>query len=199
MRVIICTPHDSDFASIYPGWSREHYKARNEAVGNLLIAASDRVVAFHPVGFPGRTAFIRTTTVIVDDIWCMSGSTHFRRRGLTFDGSVAIASFDRQMDNGYSKKVRAYRRNLMAAKMAITIPTTGSPSADWLRLGRPDSAYQLVSDWLNEGGLGFIQSLWPGPADTTILPGTDDMVDPDGTDQSTFLGILGNLISETGH
>ena len=44
----------------YPGWSREHYKARVEAVANLLAVAPDRVAAFHPVGFPGRTVFIRT-------------------------------------------------------------------------------------------------------------------------------------------
>jgi hypothetical protein len=54
-----------------------------------------------------RTAFIRTTSIIVDDVWCLSGATHFRRRGMTFDGSVAIASFDRQMDTGYSRGVRA--------------------------------------------------------------------------------------------
>jgi hypothetical protein len=28
---------------------------------------------------------------IVDDVWCLSGATNFRRRGMTFDGSVAIA------------------------------------------------------------------------------------------------------------
>jgi hypothetical protein len=54
LRVIICTPRDSDFAANYPGWGREHYKARTEAVSNLLAAAPDRIVAFHPVGFPGH-------------------------------------------------------------------------------------------------------------------------------------------------
>ena len=122
LRVIICMPRESDFAANYPGWGREHYKARTEALSNLLAAASDRVAVFHPVGFPGRTAFIRTTSIIVDDVWCLSGATHFRRRGMTFDGSVAIASFDRQMDTGYSRGVRAYRRALMAAKMAIAAP-----------------------------------------------------------------------------
>lgn len=198
LRIIICTPREADFAANYPGWSRQHYKARSEAVGNLLSVAPDRVAVFHPVGFPGRTAFIRTTSVIVDDVWALVGATHFRRRGMTFDGSAAIASFDRQMDNGYSKNVRAYRRNLMAAKMAIAAPGAGSPTADWLRLGKPQSSFELVSDWLSEGGVGFIQPLWPGPSDTTVLPATDDMADPDGSDGTTFLGLLGSLIAESG-
>ena len=178
LKVIICTPREADFAANYPGWSRQHYKARSEAVGSLLAVAPDRIAVFHPVGFPGRTLFIRTTSIIVDDVWALVGATHFRRRGFTFDGSAAIASFDRQMDNGYSKNVRSYRRNLMAAKMAIPSPGANSPTADWLRLGHPDSAFELVSDWLSEGGLGQIQSLWPGPSDTTVLPATDDMAIP---------------------
>ena len=198
LKIVICIPRESDFAANYPGWSREHYKARTEAVSMLLAAASDRIAVFHPVGFPGRTAFIRTTSIVVNDVWSMVGATHFRRRGMTFDGSVAVASFDRQMDNGYSKNVRAYRRYLMAAKMAISAPGTNLPSADWLRLGHPESAFQLVTDWLNEGGLGQIQPLWPGPSDTSILPATDDMADPDGSDGSTFIGLFASLIAETG-
>ncbi len=198
LKVIVCTPRDSDFASNYPGWSREHYQARSEAVGTLLAEAPERVAVFHPVGFPGRTAFIRTTSVIVDDVWCLSGATHFRRRGMTFDGSAAVASFDRQLDNGYSKKVRAFRQNLMAAKLAVNTPGAASPSAEWLRLGHPESAFQLITDYLAEGGLGFIEPLWPGPSDTTVLPATHEMADPDGSNASTFLGILGSLIAESG-
>ena len=164
LRVIICTPRKSDFATNYPGWGREHYKARTEAVSNLLAAAPDRILAFHPVGFPGRTAFIRTTSIVVDDVWSLVGATHFRRRGMTFDGSVAIASFDRQMDNGYSRGVRDYRRALMAAKMAIAAPGGQSPSTEWMRLAMPQSAFALVTDWIAQGGLGTIQPLWPGPS-----------------------------------
>ena len=59
----------------------------------LLAVAQDRVAMFHPVGFPGRTAFIRTTSVIVDDVWCLVGAAHFRRRGMTFDGTTFIGLF----------------------------------------------------------------------------------------------------------
>jgi hypothetical protein len=153
------TTKSSIFPSSDKAWSRQHYQARTEAASLLLSAAPDRVAIFHPVGFPGRTAFIRTTTIVVDDVWCLTGATHFRRRGVTFDGSAAVASFDRQMENGYSQKVRVFRRASMAAKMAVPAPGNGTPSADWLRLGKPESAFQLVSDWLAEGGLWFIQPL----------------------------------------
>ena len=196
---VVCTPREADFTADYPGWSRENYQARTEVLSMLLAVAQDRVAMFHPVGFPGRTAFIRTASVIVDDVWCLVGAAHFRRRGMTFDGSAAVASFDRQLDNGYSKNVRAYRRALMAAKMAIPAPGANSLSADWLRLGHPEPAFQLVTDWLAEGGLGQIQPLWPGPSDTSVLPATDDMADPDGSDGTTFIGLFASLIAEAGH
>ncbi len=198
LKVVICTPREADFAASYPGWSRQHYQARTEAVANLLAVAPDRVVAFHPVGFPGRTAFIRSTSVIVDDVWALVGAMHFRRRGMSFDGSVAVASFDRQLDNGYSRNVRAFRRALMAAKLAVEAPFTGAPGADWMRLGSPEGCFELVRDWLAEGGLGQIQPLWPGPSDTTVLPATADMADPDGSNGGNFLSLLGGLITETG-
>jgi|GEM_PF-1194377 len=198
LKVIICAPREADFATNYRGWSRQHFQGRTEAVGNLLAAAPDRVAVFHPVGFPGRTAFIRTTAVIVDDVWCLVGATHWRRRGMTFDGSAAIASFDRQLDNGYSKKVRTFRRVLMAAKLAIQAPGLASPSAEWLRLGRPNSAFELVIDWLREGGVGKIQSLWPGPSDNTVIPASNDIADPDGSDGANFVTTFASLIAELG-
>jgi hypothetical protein len=198
LKVIVCTPREADFAPNYKGWSRQHFAARTQAIGDLLAVAPDRVAAFHAVGFPGRTAFVRTTTVIIDDVWCLVGATHWRRRGLTFDGSAAIASFDRQMDNGYSKQVRAFRHALMAAKLGIQPPGTSSPSSAWTRLGRPESAFQLIADWLSEGGLGRIQPLWPGPSDTSVLPASADMADPDGSDGATFVTTFASLIAELG-
>ena len=198
LKVIVCTQRESDFTTRYKGWSRQHFRARMQAASDLLAAAPDRIALFHPVGFPGRPAFVRTSTVIVDDVWCLTGATHWRRRGLTFDGSAAIASFDRQMLNGYSRNVQAFRRILMAARMGVQPPGTGSPGGDWLRLGRPGPAFELVSDYLREGGLGQIQPLWPGPSDSTVLPATDDMADPDGSNGLTFVTALGSLIAEAG-
>jgi hypothetical protein len=55
-----------------------------------------------------------------------------------------------------------------------------------------------VSDRLSAGGLGLIQPLWPGPSDTTVLPATDDMADPDGSNGSAFIALFASLIAELG-
>ena len=199
LKVIVCTPRLSDFATKFRTWSRQHYQARNEAAGLLLSAAPDRVAIFHPVGFPGRPAFIRTTSVIVDDVWSLVGTAHFRRRGMTFDGSVSIASFDRQLEAGYSKKVRDYRRALMAAKMRVPTPGVGQPpSGDWIRLARPESAFALVVDLLAQGGLGRIQPLWPGPADNMIPPAENQVADPDGSTSDLFWPTFAGALQELG-
>src|SRR6266487_913970 len=54
----------------------------------ILGLPAERVVAFHPVGFPGRPSRLESSVVIVDDVWAMVGSSTFRRRGLTFDGGI---------------------------------------------------------------------------------------------------------------
>lgn len=200
LRVLICIPREPDFDTKFKGWWRRHFKDRTEAVSALTAVDAGRVAVFHPVGFPGRPALIRTTSVVVDDVWCCVGSTHFRRRGMTFDGSTAIASFDRQLEEGYSKKVRDYRRNLMAAKLGVTAPAAGqAATADWIRLGRPHSAFDLVSGLLAQGGLGRIQPLWPGPADNTIQATTTDIADPEGsTEDGNMVTTLAGMLNEAG-
>ncbi|MDB5964088.1 MAG: hypothetical protein JWQ72_588 [Polaromonas sp.] len=201
LRVIVCTPRLSDFADSYKTFHRQHYAARMEAFGSLQAVAKDRVLLFHPVGFPGRTAYIRTTSIVVDDVWCLVGATHFRRRGMTFDGSAAIASFDRQITDGYSTKVRNYRRALMAAKMNIAAPAAGQPlSGEWVRLGRPVSAYDVVNDLLAQGGYGRIQSIWPGPpaSDNSVLAAQPEVADPDGSNGVAMFNTLAGMLNELG-
>jgi hypothetical protein len=200
LRVIVCTPRFSDFAENFPAFHRYHYQARMEAYSQLQTVARDRVLLFHPVGFPGRVSYIRTSSIIVDDVWCLVGATHFRRRGMTFDGSAAIASFDRQITEGYSTKVRNYRRALMAAKLRVPAPVPGQPlDGEWVRLGSPASAFDVVADLLAQGGFGRIQSIWPGPpsSDNSVLPVQTEVGDPDGSGGQnlfvTFAGMLNEL------
>jgi hypothetical protein len=63
---------------------------------------------------------------------------------------------------GFRPTLNAYQ---WADAQAISkiAPPAGSPSADRLRLGTPQSAFELVTDWLAEGGLGFLQPLVAGP------------------------------------
>lgn len=199
LRVIVCTPRLSDFADNYRTFHRQHYAARMQAFQTLRDAAKDRVLLFHPVGFPGRPAYIRTTSVIVDDVWSLVGATHMRRRGMTFDGSAAIASFDRQLTDGYSTSVRNYRRALMAAKMNIPAPSGLQPlNGEWVRLGRPASAFDVVHDLLEQGGYGRIQSIWSGPPDNSVLAAQPDVADPDGSNGVTMFTTIAGMLNEAG-
>lgn len=201
LRVIVCTPRFSDFAENFRTFHRQHYNARMEAFTELQSVAKDRVLLFHPVGFPGRVAYIRTTSIIVDDVWCLVGATHFRRRGMTFDGSAAIASFDRQITDGYSTKVRNYRRALMAAKLNVPAPAPGLPlSGEFVRLGAPASAFDVVLDLLEQGGFGRIQSIWPGPpaSDTSVVAAQPEVADPEGSGGSNLFTTLGGMLNELG-
>lgn len=197
LKVVICVPRETDFAPSFAPFIRRAIAQRSEAVDILRGVDPNRVTVFHPRGFPGRWAQLRTTTVIVDDIWSLSGATHFRRRGMTFDGSVAVASFDRDIDAGYSRKVRDHRRALMAAKLGIK-PTDGNglPASEWLRLQRPASAFDLIADLVAQGGLGRLAPLWLGPTDATVIPQSDDAADPDGADGASFVTLLAGFLSE---
>lgn len=93
-----------------------------------------------------------------------------------------MASFDRNIVDGYSRKVGAQRVALMAARLGVSrFDASGAPVPEFLRLARPASAFALVRDLLTQNGAGLIQPLWHGPQDASVLPQTNDIADPDGT------------------
>lgn len=196
--VIVCVPRMTDMQASHGGWVRQALAARREAA--MAFAANPtvarRFALFHPSGFPGRAVALRGSTVIVDDVYALTGSSHFRRRGLTFDGAADLATLDRALDQGYSRRIRAFRRLLMAGRLGITPPAGANLplSAEWIRLERPRSAFALVQDMLEQGGLGVIQPLWEGPADDSVLPQTAAVADPDGADTSNFLPLFATLL-----
>lgn len=197
LKLIICVPRNPDFALERGGWVRAALAHRRTAIEGLSAAARARVAAFHPIGFPGRHPAIRSTTVIVDDAWCLCGTAHLRRRGMTFDGSLAVACLDRTLADAYPAGIADYRRRLMAAKLGVTpAASIADATAPWVRLARPDSAFDLVADLLEQGGLGRCSPVWAGPTDTTVLPQTDDIADPDGTAGTDFLALLASLLGE---
>jgi len=195
LKVIICTPRESDLAPA--PFARRALKQRQEAIETLTSVDGERVAAFHPRGFPGRFMLLRTTTVIVDDVWSLVGATHFRRRGMTFDGSAAIASFDRVISRGYSRKVQQQRIESMATLLGVSqFDPGGLPTSEFLRLSQPASAFDLIHALLQQGGLGMIQPLWLGPTDDTIIPQSDDIADPDGTNGAPLGLTLAAFLSE---
>ena len=85
----------------------------------------------------------------------------------------------------------------MAAKLGVKpVDSAGLPTSEWLRLQRLGSAFDLVSDLVLQGGLGRLAPLWLGPSDTTVMPQSDDIADPDGSDGASLLAMLAGFLSE---
>jgi hypothetical protein len=193
LLVVVCVPRWPDFHELYGGWVRHAFAARNAALETLTDVDADRVVAFHPRGFPGRSAAIRTTSVIVDDVWALVGTSHWRRRGMTFDEGVDIVGFDRSLDgSGGSSRIRTYRRALMAALGGV-----GANEPEFVRLFGTRTCASVFRDLVSQGGLGRLAPFWPGPTDTDVLPQITDVADPDGGDTDQYLALFAGLINET--
>ncbi|WP_105970021.1 phospholipase D-like domain-containing protein [Streptomyces geranii] len=193
LKVMVCVPRFPDFPVEQENWFRAALVQRKTALELLVAADTNRVAAFHPIGFPGRTTVGRGTVVLVDDAYALVGTSHWRRRGMTFDGGCDLVSIDRRLDDaGSSAAIARFRQELLAARLGVPIPT-GAPttSALWTRLAEPESAFDAVRDLLQSGGQGRCTPVWAGPTDTAVIPETDDKTDPNG---KLGVGLLSTLL-----
>jgi hypothetical protein len=200
LKLIICVPRLPDFTPAKANWARAAFAQRAAAITKLVQAAPGQVVAFSPVGFPGRWSAIRSTAVLVDDVYALVGTSHFRRRGMTFDGGVSVAGMDRQLDGwGVSASIASFRQMLVARKLGVDVPSgPAATTALWTRLARPESTFAALVELLSEGGQGYCSPVWAGPTDSTVIPQTDDISDPNGLDASAnaLLGLYEAVILE---
>lgn len=204
LRAVILVPRVPPYVHGYEPWSMYFYAERTNVAQTLQLAAGaipsadgkdrPRVVVAHPMGVPGRPLVIRTTTVIVDDVWMLSGTSSLSRRGLTFDGANDVVLTDWQLDRGASTAIRAHRKALMAAHLGVGPGTGGvgggpAPSAvgvqyaDYVRLHQPATAHEAFVDVLAAGGLGKLLPLFAGPdqsAPDAVLPHPPEVANPDG-------------------
>ncbi|MDP4300195.1 phospholipase D-like domain-containing protein [Leptothrix discophora] len=200
LKVMVCVPRWPDMDPALAPWVRTALAHRKAAVETLTSQDRQRVAAFHPIGFPGRPAVLRSSVVIVDDVYALVGTSHWRRRGMTFDGGCDVASIDRQLDaHGRSTGIVRFRQELMAARLGIALPSGPSDSTPlWTRLAEPEAAFDLLADLLSQGGLGRCSPVWAGPSDTRVIAQTDAKADPDGVDAdgsrlfSDLIGLLGS-------
>src|SRR5258707_1017575 len=115
---------------------------------------------------------------------------------MTFDGAVDVASIDRQIAKGYSASIAKFRQTLMAQRLGVEVPATvDQASAPWVRLAQPESAFSVVAELLNEGGEGRLTPIWAGPTDTSVLPQTDNVADPDGADGASFATFIAAAVA----
>lgn len=196
LKVMVCLPRLPDFSPSLPPYVRGAFRDRAAAIGTLQTAAKERVAAFHPIGFPGRAVVGRSTVVLVDDVYALIGTSHWRRRGMTFDGGCDVASMDRRLDGrGASGAVARFRQALMATRLGIAQPSSPAAStALWTRLAEPESAFGLLRDLLLAGGAGRCTPVYAGPTDTSVIPEDTDKIDPNGLAMPSLLGLLGGMI-----
>jgi len=182
LKVMVCVPRLPDFPESSASWFRSALAQRTAALELLVAAAPDRVAAFHPIGFPGRSTVGRSSVVLVDDMYAFVGTSHWRRRGMTFDGGCDVVSLDRRLDDrGVSAAIARFRQELLATRLGVPIPAgVAGTSALWTRLAEPESAFDVARDLLTAGGLGRCAPVWAGPTDTTVIPEDTDKTDPNG-------------------
>jgi hypothetical protein len=188
LHVVVCTPEVPDYPFGFNPFTDDELSRRRAAIlglptANVADAVGNRVVAFHPVGFPGRPSRLESTTVIVDDVWAMVGASTLRRRGLSFDGATDLVLTGQDLVEGRSAAIAALRRSIQASRLGITVPAAASsgvpplPSSSFVRLADGVEAFHEIREMLRGGGLGRITRLTP--ADPVGRPPTTPTPDPD--------------------
>lgn len=175
LRVILCVPRQPDYT--YDQWLASEVKERFEIIEGL---PTEQVVAFHPVGFPGRPSNLEQSTIIVDDQWALCGSSAFRRRGFCFDGSTDMVLTDLETKNGTAHALLEWRRQLLGQRLGI--PAAEKSSRALLREDFT-AAFAMIRQMLIAGGLGKIERLWNGHTEgvTYTEPTIDkELANPDG-------------------
>lgn len=146
-----------DFAAGYEGMTSYEVTDRLTIVrgktGPPPVTPLPQTAVFHPIGFPGRYARVETNVVIIDDNWIMSGGATIRRRGLTFHGSSDVVLTDTLIENGRSVAIRAIveRANGQPSRHC-----SYSSQPSFVALNDPVTAFKVVRDALDAGGLGDI-------------------------------------------
>ena len=200
LKVMICLPRLPDFDPGKDNWVRGAFRDRKAALELLIAAAGSapriRVAAFQPIGFPGRSTVGRSAVCLVDDVYAVVGTSHWRRRGMTFDGGCDVVSMDRRIDDrGASAAIARYRQELMATRLGIPIPTSAADTtALWTRLAEPEAAYDVLVDLLAGGGQGRCSAVYAGPTDTAVIPEEVDKIDPNGLAGQSLVTLLTGLI-----
>jgi hypothetical protein len=189
LHVMICTPKLPDFPQadrVYQRMSNWEVGDRQRAIQALPTftdAANPRVVAFHPLGFPGRFSRLEGTVVIVDDVWALVGSSSLRRRGLTFDGGSDLVLTDTVLEGGRCAQIADFRRRLLSQRLGIEGSSSNAfgkmPNANFVRLEDGVEAFYVILESLRAGGFGKIAPLWNeiAPDAQTIPP---DLSNPEG-------------------
>ena len=178
LQVVLCVPVHS-----LPGMPNGYIAVRDtlltRAIADLRTGGTHaaRLAVFSPSAGPGRTLRLASTSLIVDDAYALTGSTHCSRRGLSFDSSLAVAVFDETLENGRPAEIRRFRRALLCGRLGLTPSALPEDPADLV------AAVQILA--MRGGGsrlaTGPIVAATPAPTDTDA-----EIWDRDGSLQAGF-------------
>jgi hypothetical protein len=155
-------------------------QAMLDAIATMRLAAGTRFALFSPGVGAGRALRLASTSVVVDDAYALTGSTHLSRRGLSWDSSLAAAVFDENLIDGRPADVLNFRHQLLADRLGIQV--TAVPID-------PDELVRAITDFDTRGSprLSAVQLVPPATAPTAI---DYNVWLPDGSMSSAELGAL---------
>ncbi len=182
LYVVLCVP-----VHTMPGAPRGYRRVRDQlmldTIDALRSAAGPRIAVFSPSAGPGRTLRLASTSVVVDDVYALTGTTHLSRRGLSFDSSFAAAIFDEILDGGRPLEVRQFRRRLVAERLGLTPSLVPDDPADLV------AAIKRVV----KRGSGRVAPFALSPADLPVTDADKDAWNRDGATIPTDFNLLGWL------
>jgi hypothetical protein len=103
------------------------------AVEAIRAAAGDRFALFAPGAGGGREIRFASTSVVVDDAFVLTGTTHLSRRGLSWDSSLAASVFDERLVDGRPQDLRSFRIQLLADRLGIPVPRVPDDPAELVK------------------------------------------------------------------
>jgi hypothetical protein len=118
LHAVLCVPVDG-FVGAPKDLLRVRADGLKSAFSALEAAAPGRVAVFCPNAGAGRSLRLATSTVIVDDVFLLTGSTALSRRGLSFDSSLSVAMFDEVNVRGRGQTLAQLRRSLLSARLGL--------------------------------------------------------------------------------
>jgi hypothetical protein len=151
-----------------------------DAVDAIRSAARERFALFSPGAGAGRAIRFASTSVVIDDAFALTGTTHVWRRGLIWDSSLAAAVFDERLVDGRPQDVRSFRIQLLADRLGIAATRVPEDPAELVK------AIRALDD-RGSDRLSTVPILRPAtaPANADI-----DTWNPDGTASGLSIGSL---------
>lgn len=184
LRVALCVP-----SRLAPGTPKVMQDVRDhcllDAITAMRNAFTDRFAIFSPGTGAGRSLRLASTTVVVDDVWALTGTTHLSRRGLSWDSSLAATVFDEQVTDGRSTDVRNFRIQLMSDRLGL--PNTRLPHD-------PAELIRAIRD-LDARGSSKLSVKPIVRPNTTPANGDIDIWNPDGSVSGLSLSSIATLFA----